>query len=267
VVSTITGLGEAFLHDGLKSRLIKGLCKRSFKTAACIVFQNREDEAILRQGGIVTRQKTLHVPGSGVNLQAHRLLPYPPDTTISFLYVGRIMKAKGILQLIQATRRLQAEMPDTFTVSLMGFSEGDVQQELEAAEKESLVINLGFKKDIVPFIQQAHCIVLPSYYKEGLNNSLLEAAANGRPLITTDISGCRETVDDGVNGFICQPRDAAGLYDCMKRFIQLPHAQKQAMGIASREKAERQFDRSIVVDTMLNVIYVPAPPHPSTPLP
>jgi len=254
VVSTITGLGETFMHGGLKGRLIKHLCKWSFKTADCIVFQNTEDEAILRQENIIDKQRILHVPGSGVNLQTHHLLPYPPDATVSFLYVGRIMKAKGVLQLIEATRRLLSEMPNTFTVTLMGFSEGDLQQELEMAENEKIIINAGFQKDIEPFVKTAHCIVLPSYYKEGMNNALLEAAASGRPLIAADISGCREIVDDEYNGFLCKPQDADSLYDCMKRFIELPYKDKVQMGIASRAKAESQFDRNVVIEAMLGAV-------------
>ena len=254
VISTVTGLGDGFLRNRFLGLLIKFLYRISIKNASCIAIQNRENEEILRKEKIIKNQKVMQVTGSGVNLQEYKVMEYPDEETVSFLYMGRILKAKGIRQLIEAASRLKTEAPNTFTVTLIGYSEGDIQQIFEEAVKKGVIIYGGFTKDVTPYINKAHCIVLPSYYNEGLSNTLLEGAASGRPLITTDIAGCRDVVENGINGFICKPRDANSLYNCMKRFISLTHEEKKAMGQASRIKVEQCFNRDLVVQAMLDEI-------------
>jgi len=253
VISTITGLGEVFINDNMRNSFIKIMYRHAFKHVSCVMFQNAEDEEILRRLKIIKRQRVVRVPGSGVNLEEHSVLPFLENSVVSFLYIGRIMRAKGIGLLIDAARRLNDECPGAFKVTLIGFHEGDIADEVGQAEKEGVVHDAGFQEDVVSFIREAHCIVLPSY-KEGMSNVLLEAAASGRPLISANVSGCREIVEDGVNGFICKPRDSTSLYVAMKRFLHLPYSQRVDMGLASRRKAEIEFDRSIVIETMLKEI-------------
>jgi galacturonosyltransferase len=250
VISTVTGVSGGFFRGGVISMAVKTLCRAAFRKTASVVFQNSEDEALMRRYKIIKGQRTLMVPGSGVNLKEYEVLDYPDTPVTSFIFVGRFMRAKGVIELIEAARRLGAEYPDSFTVTLVGFGESDINQEVERAEQEGIIINAGFKEDVIPFYRDSSCVIMPSY-KEGMSNVLLEAAASGRPLIATDVSGCRETVDDGVNGFLCKPKDADSLYNCMKRFMSLPYETRAEMGRASRGKVEKSFSRDIVIATMI----------------
>jgi galacturonosyltransferase len=252
VISTVTGLGDSFLFGGVVSRLTDILYRWAFRKTFCVLFENGEDVEILRRKGIIKNQKAVCVPGAGVNLKEYDVLDYLEDLTVSFLYIGRVMRSKGVIELIAAARKLKSE-PLDFTLMIIGFSEGDIEQELGQAEQEGIITIAGFQENVVPFIKDAHCIVLPSY-KEGMSNVLLEAAACGRPLITTDVSGCREAVDDGVNGFICKPKSADSLYNCMKRFLGLSQEQRIEMGLASRKKVKKEFNRDIVVNLMITEI-------------
>lgn len=255
VISTISGLGDGFLNQGIIGLIVKFLYILAFRGVSSVVFQNEEDERIMRQAGIIGNHRVVLVPGSGVNLKEHNLMDYPVDSKVSFLYIGRIMHTKGIYELIEAARRLKSEKTYEFSVNLMGFNnEEEIEKVVQQAEKEEIISNIGFQKDIVPFIEEAHCVVLPSY-REGMSNALLEAAASGRTLIASDVSGCREVVEDGVNGFLCTPKDADSLYDCMKRFLGLSQDQRVKMGLASRRKMEERFNRDIVVNTMVDEIF------------
>lgn len=251
VISTVTGLGRAFEANGLLSHVVKHLYRAAFRKTARILFLNRDDMEFMRNAGLLPGRERLLTSGEGVNLSEFPAMEYPDAQTVSFLYAGRIMRSKGIGQLIEASRKLKAEYPGAFTVTLIGYHEDDLLSGKQ--EWEDAVHYAGFQQDIKPFLRDAHCVVLPSYYKEGMPVSLLEAAASARPLITTDINGCREAVEDTVTGFLCRPYDAENLYDCMKRFLELPHERRAEMGKASRRKAEAEFDRRMTVDTMMEL--------------
>ena len=251
VISTVSGLGDGFINQGLVGDIVKFLYRMAFQKVSAVVFENDDDEQVMKQAKIIKTQKTIVVPGSGVNLKEHTVLEYPKNPKISFLYIGRIVYSKGIYELIEATRKLKSEYD--FTVNLMGFNEEDAEKLIGQAQKDKIVSVLGFQTNIVPFIEKAHCIVLPSY-REGMSNALLEGAASGRALIATNIPGCREVVDDGVNGFLCEPRDVGSLYEAMKKFINLSLEEKAQMGEASRKKAEKDFSRDIVVNTIIDEV-------------
>lgn len=252
IISTVTGLGESFLSGGLISRLTQFLYRVSFRYAARVVFQNAEDEELLSRAGIVSGQKISRVPGSGVNLEDYAFYGMPETSPVRFLYSGRLMKSKGIFELLEATQRLYTEMLGAFEVLLAGYYDGELEAAVKSAEGRG-ARHLGFVSDMQSLLRDCHCVILPSY-KEGMSNALLEAAATGRPLITTNVSGCREIVDDGINGFLCAPRDAYSLYNCMKRFLALSPEERVEMGLASRKKTESEFDRKLVVRTMLDMI-------------
>jgi len=252
VISAITGLGDGFHNKNIVGSIVKFLYRVSLRKTVCITFPNRDDEGIMRRAGIIRdHHRVLFVSGSGVNLQDYQVLEYPESDEVSFLYMGRIKASKGVGELIEASRKLKLESKSGFNVTLMGMDEEEVS--MDEAIKEGVIRYIGLQKDIVPHVRAAHCIVLPSY-TEGMSNSLLEGAASGRPLITTTAPGCKEAVDEGVNGFLCQPADAHGLYECMKRFTLLSNDERLKMGLASRRKVENEFDRNLVVDIMLKEI-------------
>jgi len=253
VITTITGLGDTFIKKGLTKQLIIVLYKLSFEKTRTLIFENSEDSSIFRELGILRKQQVLQTPGAGVNLEEHIPLPYPISDKTVFLYVGRYMRTKGIAELLEACKKLTLSHPNQFEMILMGHSEQELSQEIAQAVQANIVTDVGFQTDIKPYIQQAHAIVLPSY-KEGMSNALLEAAAMGRPLIATDVSGCREAVDVGINGYLCEAMNASSLYSALVQFIEHSPAEKQAMGVASRHKVEGSFDRDIVTEKILNTL-------------
>ena len=258
VISTVSGLGDGFLNPGMVGKIVRILFTLAFKSVGTIVMQNPADEAAMVAAGIITNQRIIHVPGSGVNLKEHKVLDFPnpkdaDNNHISFLYIGRIMHSKGIGELIKAGRRLKNDTAYSFDINLAGFEEADAKDLIKQAEADNIVSSLGFQKDISPALEEAHCVVLPSY-SEGMSNALLEAAASGRGLIASDISGCREIVDHGVNGFLCKPKDEESLYHCMKDFLDTTAEAQKQMGKASRDKVVKQFDRDIVTNTMIEEI-------------
>lgn len=255
VIANITGLGDTFLKTGLLSHLVKFLYRTALKKTPVITFQNQDNVEIMRRANVLKNQRVVMLPGSGVNLEQYIALPYPEETVeeIRFLFVGRYLHSKGIGELITATRNLKKQNKYNFKVTLIGYEDDDVIEKIKTAVAEGIVEDCGFQKDVLPFLEQAHCMVLPSY-SEGTSNALLEAAASARPLITTNTGGCRETVDDGVSGFLCEVADATGLEKCMERFLTASHADRVRMGQASRRKMEQTFDRKIVIEIISNEI-------------
>ena len=190
--------------------------------------------------------------GSGVNLAEYRLLPYPDTSVIRFLYMARVMKEKGIEQFLELARHY-ADREDV-EFHICGDCEEDYLPVLKKLEQEKIMVYHGQVSAVEKYIRLAHCIVLPTFYHEGVPNTLLEAMACGRPVITTDHPGCRETVLDGVNGYLCEVHDSAGLIKKTEQFLSLSEKEKENMGLAGRRKAEREFDRNMVVTTYMDYI-------------
>lgn len=251
-IANITGLGTSIENGGLLSRLVLRLYRQGLKKARCVFFQNSRDLDFITQRHIFRGRRRL-LPGSGVNLSAHAPLPYPDDKLgIRFLFIGRVMRDKGVEELFHAARETVQQHPET-SFFLAGECDEDYEKELAALQKEGILHPLGFVEDIRAHFANCHCVILPSYH-EGMANVLLEAAATGRPVIATRVPGCRETFDEGVSGFGCETGSAEDLTRAVLRFLALPHKEKAAMGLAGREKMEREFSRAIVVDAYLEEI-------------
>ena len=178
---------------------------------------------------------------------------YPKDqTNINFLFIGRVMKDKGIDEFLYMAKKIKSRHPDT-SFDIVGMMDGNYEQIINSAVNNGYVNYYGLQSDVKPFIQKSHCVVLPSYH-EGMANVLLEAAASGRPVIASDIAGCRETFDEGVSGFACKAKSAESLVDAVEKFIKLSYDKKIQMGVAGRKKVEEQFSRQIVVNTYIKEI-------------
>jgi galacturonosyltransferase len=216
----------------------------------CIFFQNNNDKEFFDKHGIKYK-KCKVIPGSGVNLEKLQPLPYPNESEpIRFVYVGRVMKDKGIEQYLDAARAIKNKYPNT-EFHICGYLEEDYKDIIDEKSGVGEVIYHGLVDDIKAYDEMSHCVVLPSFYPEGISNSLLEGAAYARPLITTDHVGCKEAVIDGVSGYIVRQRDSNDLIEKMVRFIELPYDDKVKMGIAGRKFVEENFDRNIVVDAYM----------------
>ena len=244
-IVNITGLGKGLAEGGLKQKLLVMLYKLAVKSSECVFFQNRSDRQFFVDHGIRYAKDDL-LPGSGVNLEKYMPIPYPEDEKIVFTYIARVMKTKGIDEFLEAAKTMKQEHPNT-EFHVCGFYEDDYKEIIENAEKMGIIKYHGQVSDVRPYEAISHCIVLPTYHPEGISNVLLEAAACARPLITTNRPGCAEVVDDGVNGYLIREKDSQDLIQKMRRFMELPWVERKDMGLASRAKVEKEFDRIIVV--------------------
>lgn len=252
-IPNITGLGKGLDEGGLVQKITVFLYKAAIKKAKCVFFQNTSDKAFFDTNKIKYKKGVI-LPGSGVNLNQFQPLPYPAENEpIRFIYVARVMKAKGIEQFFDAAHEIKKRFPDT-EFHICGFCEEDYKDALEEKVRLGEVIYHGLVDDVREYEKNCHCIVLPSFHPEGISNVLLEGAACARPLITTDHAGCKETVDDRTTGFIVKQRDSQDLVEKMTTFIELPYEKKVLLGNMGRKKIESTFSRQIVVDAYLKEI-------------
>lgn len=240
-IATITGLGGAFDRTGPLLKLIVGMYRAGLKKAACVFFQNEENKGIFQNMGI-TAKRTRMVMGSGVSLDKHRYEPYPAGEDVHFLFVGRVMKERGILEFIEAARRLHS---DRVFFDIMGYCDEDYQELLDDLEKEGVIRQIGFHTQVHEYLAAASAIVVASFH-EGMSNALIEGAATGRPVIASRISGCKEAFEEGVTGFGFTPGKPVELIDAMEKFLSLSVQERAEMGRRGREKMEREFDRKLV---------------------
>jgi glycosyltransferase involved in cell wall biosynthesis len=261
LVANVSGLGRLFVEDTWLTFIARQLYRLAFRRAARVFFQNEEDSAVFTEVGLISANKAERIPGSGVDL-AHfcpidSLSPKETNAPI-FLLIARMLWDKGVGEFIEAARHFRRHYPAA-RFQLLGFL--DVAnpsavswQTVTGWVEEGIVEYLGTTDDVRPFLDAADCIVLPSFYREGVPRSLLEAAAMAKPVITTDATGCRDTVEDGITGFLCHPRDAKSLADKMFQFVSMPVVERQLMGARGREKMVNEFDERIVIDRYLSVI-------------
>lgn len=244
----VQGLGSAF-ESKVLSALVSVMYKTALRRAETVFFENAEDERLFVSRRIVPQSKTTIVPGAGINLDKYQYTEYPENEKFHFLYLGRLMKEKGVDELFGAVERLYAD-GESFVLDLVGFFEDEYSESVKRLESLGVVHFHGFITDPCPYYAMSDCVVMPSWH-EGMSNVLLEAAAVGRPVITTDISGCREAVDDGVSGLLVRVKDQDDLYDKMKKMLHTDAKARKHMGEAAREKMKREFDKEKVVGLTL----------------
>ncbi|MEO8296167.1 MAG: glycosyltransferase family 4 protein [Burkholderiales bacterium] len=260
VINNVTGLGAAFAPNSRLTPLVQRLYRWAFGRSSRVFFQNEDDRATFLQAGIVREEQTMRLPGSGIDLAKFAPQPLPavgPGCTFRFLLVARLLWDKGVGEYVEAARRLRAGGVDV-ECCLLGFiDEGNPQgiprQTVEQWHAEGVINYLGSTRDVRPLLASAHCVVLPSY-REGVPRSLLEAASLGRPVITTDAVGCRDTVDDGLSGYLVRPRDVDDLTNKMGAIATMPAPPLAQMGLCGRRKMERQFGEQLVVGQYLQDI-------------
>lgn len=249
----ITGLGTAFENAGMIRTVVVNLYKFALKKAKIIFFENSSNRDELLSFGCCKEEKTVVLNGAGVNTEHYSYQTYPKNEKVKFLFIGRVMKEKGIDELFAAMQRLVAEGQKCF-LDVVGPFEEDYKAKLEQYEAEGWLKYHGFQEDVRPFIAACDCFVLPSYH-EGMANTNLECASSGRALITSDIPGCREAVIKDVSGFLCNVKDADDLYLKMKEFLALPIDEREQMGMAGRKHMEDVFAKVKVVDSTVRNLY------------
>lgn len=253
-VNNISGLGTVFISRSPLTKLVLCLYRHSQKRAAYVFFQNSDDRREFIENGLVAARRTGLLPGSGIDLERFGLRPLPAgkDDTFVFLMIGRLLKDKGAGEFIRAAEALHARYGRRVRCLIAGSTDAENRtslssDEVQRAAAEGAVEFLGRLEDVRGAIEAAHCVVLPSY-REGTPRSLLEAAAMGRPLIATDVPGCREVVSHGQNGYLCAARDTAALTAVMERMLNSAPEDLERMGRESRHMAETRFSVQRVIE-------------------
>lgn len=252
-VVNITGLGTAFQGNGMLKKLVTQMYKTALKKVKVVLFENVENRDIFVNEGIIPENKTHVLAGAGVDLEHFQYAEYPEDGECTrFLFIGRVMQEKGIDELFHAIRKLNK---NGFRCSLdvLGGFEENYSDKMKQYEAEGWLYYQGYQNDVRPFIEKSHCFVLPSWH-EGMANTNLENAAMGRPLITSNIHGCLEAVEDGVTGYLCERQNADDLYEKMKLMCELSYEERKVMGMAGRKRMEAVFDKKKVVEETIERI-------------
>lgn len=262
IVNTVTGLGFAFTTESASwlRYIVRWLYRFSLQKADFTFFQNRDDQQLFIKESFIMSDKTDLLPGSGVDILHFQPVEYSRndrvENQLTFLMIARLLWEKGIGEFVEAARLVAARYPRQ-QIQLLGKRDtrnpGVVSQEdLDRWQAERIVTWLGEAEDIRPAIARADVVVLPSYYREGIPRSLLEAAAMGKPVITTDAVGCREAVDHEETGLLVPVKDAGALAQAMIRMIE-DSDMRERMGKAGRKKIELEFDERIVIDKVIRV--------------
>ena len=258
-IAVVSGLGYAFSGRGWLYKIVARLMKTAFAFAKEVWFVNKDDRDLLLQANIVSKEKTVQLPGEGINTEKFAPIPKPSSSeTFVFLMSARLLWEKGVGVFVEAARQLKPKYPQA-EFQLLGFltddeTTGVTKAQVEKWEAEGIVKYLGITSNVIPFLANADCIVLPSFYREGVPRALLEPASMAKPIITTDNVGCRDVVEDGVTGFLVKPNNNADLTEKMERMLNLSEAERRNMGMKAREKVIREFDERWVLkeyDAML----------------
>lgn len=260
VISVITGLGTAFMHESFLTKVVQQLYKVSQRHVKKIFFLNKDDFQVFESKQLSQLSRMSVLPGEGVDVEYFSTAPYAqygPAGQVKFLLLARMLWDKGVGEYVQAAR-LVKERYGNVEFGLLGFLDVEnpsaiARSQMDEWEKEGVVTYLGVTNDVRPYIFDAHCIVLPSY-REGVPRTLLEAASMAKPIVATDAVGCRDVVDDGVNGYLCRIRDAKDLAEKLVRFVNLSAEDKLQMGIRGRRKVENIFDEKVVIQRYFDVI-------------
>jgi glycosyltransferase involved in cell wall biosynthesis len=258
VINNIAGLGAVFIKQNWLTSVVQRLYRLALSRSRYVFFQNRDDCQLFIDSGLVRSEAAALLPGSGIDLQKFCFSPVTAEShTFRFLLIARMLWDKGVGEFVEAAKMVQKRWPN-IECCLLGFL--DVQNPAAISRSqmnewvaEGSVLYLGVSDDVRSEIRNADCMVLPSY-REGTPRSLLEGAAIGRPIITTDAVGCREVVDDGKNGFLCKVRDAHDLAEKMEQMLLLNEESRYAMSMYGRQKMEREFDEKIVINSYLKAI-------------
>ncbi len=252
--ANVTGLGSTFQTQGLMRRLVSFLYKISLKHSKRVFFENIGNLNTLVNDKIINADKAVVLNGAGVNTKEFAPATYPSkESDYRFLFIGRIMREKGIDEYFYAIKKVKNIYPKA-QFDFIGWYEDDYEEAVKRMEDEGLLNFHGFQADVTPYIKNASCVVLPSWH-EGMSNTLLESAAMCRPLIASDIHGCKEAVIDGKTGLLFECRNKDALFDAIVKFIEMPYDQKVNMGIEGRKHIETHFDKNMVVKATLKEIF------------
>lgn len=246
----ITGLGTAVENPGALQKFLIMLYKICLRKCKVMFFQNEANMQFCKDHKICNGKLQL-IPGSGVNLTRFQPAPMPEGDVVKFIFVGRVMKQKGAGLYLDMAERIKSEFPNTEFHIVGPCQDGEYEERVKQMNDDGRLIYHGVTTDVRPYLHAVHCTVHPTYYPEGMSNVLLESCASGRAIITTNRPGCREIVENGKNGFVCEEQSLDDLCAKVRQYLRLSDEERTAMGKAGREKVEREFDRQIVIDAYI----------------
>jgi len=253
VIMNITGMGSSMTNNTSLKKLIKQMYKWACKKAQVIFFQNEHNRDFFTKNNMVNMQKTILIPGSGVNISKFTpMKKTTKDNVTRFLFIGRIMKEKGIEEYLEVAERITRKF-NNVEFQILGRFEEQRYKRIIQNNKNNRIRYLGISDDVREEIKEVDCIVHPSYH-EGMSNVLLEGAAMGKPLIASDIPGCREIIEDGHNGYLFEVKSVKSLEEKLVQFISLDDDTRELMGKNSRNKVVKEFDRKIIIDEYMKAI-------------
>lgn len=252
-ICNITGMGGTLFNSKFFIEIFKLLYKLSVKKSYKVFFQNNDDKLYFIKNRMVNNNFAL-LPGSGVNLEEFNLTKMPDDDTINFIFIGRVMKLKGIDEYIKCAESIKKNYMNV-NFYIAGFIEEDeYKKKINKYNEQGIIKYIGFQRNINEFIQKCHCTILPSHGGEGTPNALLESAANGRICIASNINGSRDVIDDGVTGYLFNVGNSKELIGKVEKVIKMSYNEKKYMGLNARKKVENEYNRNIVIETYLKEI-------------
>ena len=264
VISNISGLGTVFLNDSLSSKVARFLYKVALKVPKKVFYQNAHDRELFVQSNLVKAEKTELLPGSGIDIEKYKPLKEKQENnnTLRFLFIARLVKDKGLVEYVEAAKQITRSSTEFAILGAfyLGNPTAIKENEMQKWEREGAIKYIGTSDDVMSVISEYDCIVLPSY-REGLSRVLLEAASMAKPIITTSVPGCKEVVDDGVNGYLCEVKDADSLAEQMRKMLKLTYEERSEMGRRGREKVVKEFNEKIVIkkyeETITSILKAP----------
>lgn len=251
-IANVTGLGSAYYKGGTLKKIVSTLYKVGLKNAKSVFFENVQNAQVMIDDKTIIKEQAVIMNGAGVNLERFSFSEMPKDDITKFLFVGRVMEEKGVNELFEAIKKIKQEGIKA-EFGFLGWFEEDYSHIIKELEEKDYIKYYSYQKDVVKFMRESHCIILPSYH-EGMANVLLEGAAIGRALIASDIHGCKESVIDGVSGFTCKVKDSEDLYKKIKQFTLMSYDEKAKMGQCGRRHMEDVFDKRKVVEMTVEEI-------------
>lgn len=248
----ITGLGSAFQKDGFVKKIVVLMYKIALKKAKIVFFENSDNAETLINLGCCNQKQSCILNGAGVNLEKYSYSEMPTFETTKFCFVGRIMKEKGIDELLYAINKMKEKRINA-TFDFFGDFEENYKNKIQTMIENGYINYYGMVDDMQDRYSNYHCLVLPSYH-EGMSNAVLEACSTGRAVIVSDIFGCKEAVNEEKNGILCKVKDADSLYNALTKFVSLSDEDKRKMGIESRKYMEEKFDKMQTINKTLQMI-------------
>lgn len=260
-ITNVTGIGPLFSNNGLTYKIARFLYPFALKKTKRVFFQNYDDKDIFIEKKYVSKAVSARIPGSGINYKKYnpRLPKSKKENWFSFLFISRLVKDKGVCEYVEAAKILKSRHPDIEFQIVGPFwnqnmkSNTITETDVLTWQKKGIISYLGEAKDVREYISEVDCVVLPSY-REGTSNVLLEAASMAKPLVATNVTGCKEIIDDEKTGFLCKVKDVSDLAAKMKKMYLLSEEDRLTMGRRGREKVIKEFDKKIVINAYIKAI-------------